>query len=148
MRRFCHDIGCAAVFLAGAVVGATVLAALVIVVALRGVPARGFEPVKLQSGMTHWGELQVVQDAITINGDKGWTASGTIQRNGEIHLLWKNQKDDGSEAYALGVYRFDEGRLNGRWGWFATVSRGDDGQIRGADFHETIVVAPYESPLR
>ena len=44
MRRFCHDIGCAAVFLAGAVVGATVLAALVIVVALRGVPARGFEP--------------------------------------------------------------------------------------------------------
>jgi hypothetical protein len=141
--QWLRDLGCAVAFLAGVIVGAFALAILLVGVAVHGGDE---QPQKLQSGLTHWGELQVVQDAVTINGNKGWTASGTIQRNGEIHLLWKNQKDDGSEAYALGVYRFDEGRLNGRWGWFATVSRGDDGKIRGADFHETILVAPYESP--
>lgn len=112
--------------------------------------ARGDDgkPASLRSGLTRWGNLTVTQDAVTITGHDAWTASGTIQKNGEVHLVW-TMKSEGGESYALGIYRFDGERLGGKWGWFKDVSRTASGELSGVDVTEVIeVIQETLSPLR
>lgn len=89
----------------------------------------------LTPGATLWGDLEIKGRSVTIFGHPRWDATGTLQENGILKLLWI-ERDSGRVGH--GRYVIDGDAVTGTWGFIENVEWTDDGRLVGNVLNETL----------
>lgn len=92
------------------------------------------------NGQCAWGPVQHQAGRVTIDGTV-WRASGSIQADGSLQLIWEELN---SGRTAIGSYAVDDADLVGKWGWLDECKLRADGSIEGTTQPETIRITKGE----
>jgi hypothetical protein len=91
------------------------------------------------AGETNWGLLRQNGSQLDISGCPSWSASGQINKDGTVSLLW-HQLDDRQPTgrTAPSHYTIFPDRLEGRWAYSEDVTVNKDGTLEGPTLSDTI----------
>ncbi len=126
---------------------AAILFALILTASAWAKPARE-APKKAPSLPTesNWGTFTQDGPRVSLDGHRDWSASGLVRKDGRLELLWLELA---TGRTAPSVYRLEDGKAFGLWGWSLDSHVDEAGDLVGDTRVDTIYsTAPAKEPER